>query len=408
MLSAFFNKLGLYASFALCQVTNLGCAYGAESIEPPSNLQLTLPAGFQVSIFAKLAENFGLPRMLAMDKQGRLYAALASTDQVVMLPDTNKDGVAEKTVVIASNLNSPNSLLVLDDMMLIANQDGVVKLTKNGDKWSAPKPFISNLAFGHHTQKTIKLGPDNHLYINIGSSCNVCVESDPTRATIQRYTLEGKPAGSLVTLGRHAPDPTWAKGLRNSQSFAWQPKTGAMFATNNGSDMRSSTKNGKVNDEIPPEHLNKIEAGKNYGWPYCWGSAANSKGMVQDPNFVGEADFCQSATPPAITFISHSTPIGITFLDKTNWPAEYKNDAIVALHGSWNRQKPSGYKLVRVKFDGDKPTEVTDFATGWLNTDAEKGNDNVWGRPIDVIVGADGALYVSDDRAGYIYRIVHK
>ncbi len=408
MLSAFFNKLGLYASFALCQVTNFGCAYGAESIEPPSNLQLTLPAGFQVSIFAKLAESFGLPRMLAMDKQGRLYAALASTDQVVMLPDANKDGVAEKPVVIASNLNSPNSLLVLDDMMLIANQDGVVKLTKNGDKWSTPKPFISNLAFGHHTQKTIKLGPDNHLYINIGSSCNVCVESDPTRATIQRYTLEGKPAGSLVTLGRHAPDPTWAKGLRNSQSFAWHPKTGAMFATNNGSDMRASTKNGKVNDDIPPEHLNKIEAGKHYGWPYCWGNAANSKGMVQDPNFVGEADFCQNATPPAITFISHSTPIGITFLDKTNWPAEYKNDAIVALHGSWNRQKPSGYKLVRVKFDGDKPTEVTDFATGWLNTDAEKGNENVWGRPIDVIVGADGALYVSDDRAGYIYRIVHK
>lgn len=118
-----------------------------------------------------------------------------------------------------------------------------------------------------------------------------------------------------------------------------------MFATNNGSDMRSSTKNGKVNDEIPPEHLNKIEAGKHYGWPYCWGNPDNLKSMVQDPNFVGEASFCQTTTPPAITFISHSTPIGITFLDKTNWPAEYKNDAVVALHGSWNRQKPSGYKL---------------------------------------------------------------
>ena len=130
--------------------------------------------------------------------------------------------------------------------------------------------------------------------------------------------------------------------------------------------------------------------------------------MVQDPNFVGEANFCQTTTPPAINFISHSTPMGITFLDKTNWPTEYKNDAIVALHGSWNRQKPSGYKLVRVKFDGDKATKVTDFATGWLNTNQETGSANVWGRPIDVIVGADGALYVSDDRAGYIYRITHK
>ncbi|MES2636803.1 MAG: PQQ-dependent sugar dehydrogenase [Pseudomonadota bacterium] len=413
MLSAFFHKLGLYLSFTLCQVTNFGCAYGAESVEPPSNLQLKLPSGFHINIFAKLAENYGQPRMLAVDKQGRLYAALASTNQVVMLPDSNKDGVAETPIVIANNLNSPNSLVLIDDMMLIANQDGVVKLTKSAEKWSKPQPFISNLAFGHHTQKTIKFGPDNHLYINIGSSCNVCVESDPMRATIQRYTLEGKPAGSLVTLGRHAADPTWAKGLRNSQGFAWHPKTGAMFATNNGSDMRSGIKNGKVNDELPPEHLNKIEPGKHYGWPYCWANtddlkATESKAMVQDPNFVGEANFCQSTTPPAITFISHSTPIGITFLDKTNWPAEYKNDAIVALHGSWNRQKPSGYKLVRVKFNGDKPTEVTDFATGWLNAEQEKGNPNVWGRPIDAIVGADGALYVSDDRAGYIYRITHK
>lgn len=412
MLSAFFNKIALYASFALCQVSNLSCAYGAESIEPPSNLQLKLPAGFQVSIFAKLAKNYGQPRMLAIDKQGRLYAALASANQVVMLPDANADGIAETPVVIASNLNSPNSLVLIDDTMLIANQNGVVKLTRNGEKWSAPQPYISNLAFGHHTQKTLKLGPDNHLYINIGSSCNVCTEADHSRATIQRYTLEGKPAGSLITLGRHVPDPTWARGLRNSQGFAWHPKTGAMFATNNGSDMRSSTKNGEVNDEIPPEDLNKIEAGKHYGWPYCWAETddlkADSNTLVQDPNFVGEANFCQTATPPAITFISHSTPIGITFLDKTNWPAEYKNDAIVALHGSWNRQKPSGYKLVRVKFNGDKPTEVVDFATGWLNTNEEKDSASVWGRPIDVIVGADGALYVSDDRAGYIYRITHK
>lgn len=408
MLSTFFHKIGLYVSFALCQVSNLSCAYGAEAVEPPTNLQLKLPPGFQVNIFAKLAKNYGQPRMLAIDKQGRLYVALANSNQVVMLPDANKDGIAETPVVVAHHLNSPNSLVLIDDTMLIANQDGVIKLTRNGEKWSAPQPFISNLAFGHHTQKTLKLGPDNHLYIEIGSSCNVCVESDPSRATIQRYTLEGKPAGSLVKIGKHANDPTWARGLRNSQSFAWHPKTGAMFATNNGSDMRSSTKNGKVNDEIPPEHLNKIEAGKHYGWPYCWGNPDNLTTMIQDPNVVGETNFCQTATPPAITFIAHSTPIGITFLDKSNWPAEYKNDAIVALHGSWNRQVPSGYKLVRVKFNDDKPTEVMDFATGWLNTNPDTNNTSVWGRPTDVIVGTDGALYVSDDRAGYIYRITYQ
>ncbi len=401
MLSAFLNQLGLYLSFGLCHLVNIGCAYGAESVAPPNQIALKLPPGFEVTIFASLAENYGLPRMMTLDKAGRLYVASAKSNQVLMLPDADKDGVAETPVVIAKNLNAPNSLVLVNDDLLIANEDSVVKLTQKNGIWSAPQPFISNLAFGHHTLKTIKLGPDNHLYINIGSSCNVCVEENPTRATIQRYTLEGKPAGSLVTLGRHAPDPTWAKGLRNSQGFAWHPKTGAMFATNNGSDMRSTTKNGKVNDEIPPEHLNKIEAGKHYGWPYCWANPADLT-MIQDPNFLGTDGFCQTATPPAITFISHSTPIGISFLDKTNWPGTYKNDAIVALHGSWNRQNPSGYKLVRVKFDGDKPAEVSDFATGWLS------ENGVWGRPTDVIVGADGALYVSDDRAGYIYRISYQ
>jgi len=399
MLSAFFNQLGLYLKIGLCQIASIGCSYGAESIDPPNQLALNLPSGFEASIYAKLAKNYGQPRMMALDKEGRLFVAIGSSNQVLMLPDANKDGIAEKPVVIANNLNAPNGLAFINNDLLITNQDSVVKLTQKNGAWSAPQPFISNLAYGHHTVKTIKLGPDNHLYINIGSSCNVCVEENATRATIQRYTPEGRPAGSLTTLGQHAPDPTWAKGLRNSQGFAWHPKTGAMFATNNGSDMRSSTKNGKVNDEIPPEHLNRIESGKHYGWPYCWGNPDNLKAMVEDPNFIGAENFCKTATPPAITFISHSTPIGISFLDKTNWPAEYKNDAIVALHGSWNRQNPSGYKLVRVKFNGDTPTEVTDFATGWLN------GKSVWGRPTDVVVGTDGALYVSDDRAGYIYRI---
>ena len=224
----------------------------------------------------------------------------------------------------------------------------------------------------------------------------MCVEDDPTRATILRYTLEGKPAGGLEVVGRHSLAPIWARGLRNSQGFAWHPKTGSMFATNNGSDMRSDKKNGKVNDELPPEHFNKIEPSKHYGWPHCWGE------QVVDPNFAGADNFCKSTTPPAITFTSHSTPIGVTFLDKVKFPAEYKNDAIVALHGSWNRAQLSGYKLVRVKFNGDNPTEVVDFATGWLK------NNQAWGRPVDVIAGPDGALYVSDDGANVIYRISYK
>ncbi len=382
-------KLGTYIQLALCSLSTLTCASASE---PQGKLNLRLPSGFEVNIFARLDS---APRMLAFDQSGNLFVSLGKKNQVIMLPDANRDGLAEAPVLVSGKLNAPNGLAFVGNDLLVANQDGVVKLTQKNSAWSAPKPLIKNLPSGGHTLKTIKIGPDNFLYINVGSSCNVCIEDDPLRATILRYTLEGKPAGGLETIGRHAANPTWARGLRNSQGFAWHPGTGSMFATNNGADMRSDKKGGKVNDELPPEHLNKIEPGKHYGWPHCWGN------QVEDPNFVGSDNFCKGTTPPAITFTSHSTPIGVTFLHKSGFPPEYKSDAIVALHGSWNREQLSGYKLVRVKFNGETPVEVVDFATGWLD------NNRAWGRPVDVITGPDSALYVSDDRADCIYRITY-
>lgn len=404
MLDAIVSKLTSLIKLGACSISTLSCPSFAEA---PANLNINLPAGFEISVFAK---NMGAPRMMAFDKNGNLFVSITKNNQIIMLPAANRDEASRPAlenlslgvpVLISNQLNAPHGLVFVGDDLLVANEDGVVKLTKNNGKWSAPKPIISNLPTSAHSVKTIKIGPDNHLYINVGSSCNVCIEESPLRATILRYTLEGKPAGGLETLGRHTPNPTWARGLRNSQGFAWHPKTNAMYATNNGADMRSITKNGKVNDDIPPEHINQIEPGQHYGWPHCWADPKNLKTLVEDANFVGRDNFCKSATPPAITLISHSTPIGITFLDKTNWPAEYKTDAIVALHGSWNRNQLSGYKLVRIKFKENKPVEVIDFATGWL------ANNQAWGRPVDVVTGPDGALYVSDDRAGYIYRITY-
>ena len=396
MLEAIFTKLSTIVQLGLCSLSTLTCA---SAVEPPNKLKLTLPAGFEITIFANLDN---APRMMAFDKNGNLFVSYAKNNQIIMLPDTNKDGLAEAAVLVSDKLNAPNGLAFVGDDLLVANQDGIVKLTKNNNKWSAPQPFISKLPSGGHTLKTIKVGFDNHLYLNVGSSCNVCEEDEPLRATILRYTLEGKPAGSQIQDTLNTSSPIWVKGLRNSQGFAWHPKTGEMFATNNGADNRSSTKTGKVNDELPPEHFNKREPGKHYGWPHCWGDSNNLKTMTEDPNFKGSENYCKTTTPPAITFTAHSTPIGVTFLDKTNWPAEYKNDAIVALHGSWNREQLSGYKLVRVKFNADIPVKVVDFATGWLN------DNQAWGRPVDVITGPDGALYVSDDGADVIYRISYK
>lgn len=391
-----------YLKIAICNFfISFGCA---AATEPPSHLNLMLPKGFHATTFAKLNS---APRMMAFGKHGDLFVSAPESNGVFMIPDTNKDGVSEAPVLISKKFNSPNGLAFVGDDLLVANQDGIVKLTpilpNKNNIWSEPQPFISNLPSGGHTLKTIKLGVDRFLYISVGSSCNVCTEDDPMRATILRYTTDGKPAGALEVVGRHTTlAPIWASGLRNSQGFAWQPKTGSMYATNDGPDMRSSTKNGLPEDDLPPENFNKIVSGKHYGWPYCWVMPNNTHQEIQDPNFVGSENFCASTTPPAITFTSHSTPIGVTFLDKSNFPAEYKNDAIVALHGSWNRAQLSGYKLVRVKFNGETPVEVVDFATGWLK------DNQAWGRPVDVVIGPDGALYVSDDRANTIYRITYK
>ena len=361
---------------------------------------IQLPPGFKLQVFAKLTgaggQYFRGPRFMAFGPDGNLYVSTGMDKQVLMLVDEDKNGVADQIVTVAENLNAPQGLAFVDGQLLVANQDAVVKLERNAQgQWPAAKitPLVQGLATGGHALKSLKLGPDEHLYLNIGSSCNVCVETDASRATIERYTKQGEAAGALVTLGRHKPSATWAKGLRNSQGFAWHPATGDMYATNNGSDMRAAAKDGPVDDNLPPEHLNRIAPNKHYGWPYCWGN------QFADPQFLSDTDFCKTTQAPEIMFDAHSTPLGISFLDKTHFPSEYKSDAIVALHGSWNREQPAGYKLVRVKFRNNKASEVLDFATGWLDGKA------AWGRPVDVLSAPDGALYVSDDRAGLIYRI---
>jgi glucose/arabinose dehydrogenase len=417
-LMAIYNPIGEMQKFLRISLLTLlvfFTLFGMQTAYSASDLSnVRLPDGFKIDIFAddttKQGELLAGARFMAFDGNGHLYVSSAKGNKVLMLPDLNKDGIADEVILLADKLNAPQGLAFVDDALLIANQDGVVKLEKKGTTnvsrnaskhgWSDhTTPFIKQLPSGGHTLKNIKLSPDGYLFINVGSSCNVCVESDSTRATILRYTTGGKPAGTLQTLGRHQQSAVWASGLRNSQGYAWHPKTGEMYATNNGADMRSDTKNGAVNDALPPEHLNKIEAGQHYGWPYCWGDSNNRKIQVEDPNFESSVDFCKSTQAPEMTLISHSTPIGITFLDKTNWPADYQKDAIIALHGSWNRKQPSGYKLVRIKFKNNQAVEVEDFATGWLK------NKDAWGRPVDVAVGTDHALYVTDDKLGVVYRI---
>lgn len=367
------------------------------SLKQESNVQaalsrLTVADGLTIERFSDVSP-WGSPRMLALDKQGRLLVSLTDQGRVIRL---NQQGEVE---MIAQGLNAPHGITLLGEDLLIAEQTGVAKLVKQGDRWGTPQPFIRNLPGGGHNLKTVKVSPDGFIYINVGSSCNVCIEENAMRATLLRFTADGRPAGALQTLGRHARGAIWATGLRNTQGFAWHPETNALFATNNGADNRSDSKNGPINDDLPPEHFNLIEPAKNYGWPYCWADLKKTGQLFQDPNFMGEADICKQAQAPAITLPAHSTPIGLTFLHRSRLPESMQQDAIVALHGSWNRRQPSGYALYRVKFRNHRPVATVPFIEGWL-----QGNQP-WGRPVDIIVGADGWLYVSDDQTGWIYRV---
>jgi glucose/arabinose dehydrogenase len=389
--------------WSLAVVSLTACADMAPvlPLPPDPTAALKLPPGFVANVFARLSpaggDYFRGPRFMAFGPDGNLYLSLGLDHKVVMLPDANHDGRADAVVTVADQLNGPQGLAFADGRLYVANQDGVVRLEQKNGQWPAAgvTPIIADLPAGGHTLKTLRLGPDGYFYLNVGSSCNVCMEADPLRATILRYSVDGRPAGALTTLGRHAPSPIWAAGLRNSEGFAWHPQTGAMYATNNGADMRSDSKGGAPVDDLPPEHLNRIEAGRHYGWPHCWGD------HVTDPNFPGAEGLCARAQPPALTFSAHAAPLGITFLDKSAFPSDYREDALVALHGSWNRRQPSGYKVVRVHFDHGQPVSSSDFITGWLTP------GGAWGRPVDVTSGPDGALYVSDDRAGLVYRIIY-
>jgi glucose/arabinose dehydrogenase len=353
---------------------------------------LKLPAGLRIEQFSDVSK-WGSPRMLALDKQGRLLVSLPDQGRIIRL---NQQAEIE---LIAQGLNAPHGMALLGDDLLVAEQTGVVRLPKQGDSWGASQAFIRHLPDGGHSLKTVKVSPDGFIYVNVGSSCNVCVESDPLRATLLRFSADGRPAGALLTLGRHAQGAIWASGLRNSQGFAWHPQSGELFATNNGADNRSATKNGAANDDLPPEHFNLIVPAKNYGWPYCWADDKQPAQMLQDPNFSGEDSICKQAQPPALTLPAHSTPIGLTFLHASRLPESMRQDAIIALHGSWNRQQASGYALQRVEFRNHQPVSSVPFIQGWLQ------GKQAWGRPVDVIVGADGWLYISDDLSGWIYRV---
>lgn len=334
-----------------------------------------VPAGFQVNVFASGLNN---PRFMAVGPDGHLYVADRRNDRIVVLPDEDGDGVADETRVFADGLDEVHSLVYHEGAWYVGVPSGVIRLVdSDGDGVADERTAIIDdyTTNGSHTTRTVEFLPDGRMVVSIGSTCNVCEEEDARRATVVIYD-DATGAGERI----------FATGLRNAVGLAIEPSTGELWATNNGRDL--------MGDDLPPEAVYLVRDGLDYGWPVC------HNGDIEDPD-MGFDGACDGVEFPIVNMQAHSAPLGLTFYDSDVFPAGYQGDIFIAFHGSWNRSEPTGYKIVRLDFvDGVPAGSVTDFATGWLLEDGSAD-----GRPTGVTVGSDGALYVSDDKGGFIYRI---
>jgi glucose/arabinose dehydrogenase len=281
--------------------------------------------------------------------------------------------------VVASGLNSPNSVSVAGSQLLIAeaNHISVAALDGDGVQGKSLPTLLTLPTGGNHTSRTVLAAPDGYLYVSAGSTCNVCRETDPRRAAVWRYDADGT-GGEL-----------YSAGLRNAVGLAVNPWNGEIWATNNGRD--------GMGDETPPETVDVLTEGADFGWPRC------HAGNIPDPQFGGSGDTaCASVKGPEVTLPAHVAPLGLAFYKDGPFPAPYNNSLYVAEHGSWNSSTKVGYKVIRVPMapDGRAAGKPVDFATGFLRSD-----DTAYGRPAGVAVAPDGSLLISDDKGGFIYRV---
>jgi glucose/arabinose dehydrogenase len=376
--------------------------------------RLRVPEGFAVRGFAS---GLDTPRLMTIGPDGALYVADRMAGSVVRLPDRNNDGLADDREVVLSGLSGPHSVDWNGGCLYVAENDKVSRhCDTNSDGSLDQNTFIAPLPTGgNHTSRTLHVGPDGKLYVSAGSTCNVCLEPDPRRAAILRFNLDGSiPADNpFANDANELRRPVWAEGLRNSIDFVFMPD-GRMWANHNGRDnmINADAKNDRPLEEI----VIPVQGGRHHGWPFCTSERTDGQlepGVAQyaevaDPSGdvpAAPAGFsCANAVPATVTSVAHSAPIGIARYGAAAFPAEYQGDVFVALHGSWNRMPPAPCKLVRVDVASGQPAAVEDFLSGFQQGTEPCGE--AWGRPAGVVAGPDGALYVSDDKNGRVYRII--
>ena len=342
---------------------------------------LNLPEGFAVNLFAT---GFAHARWLAVAPNGDVFLAESRSGALRVLRDGDGDGVAETVTTYWSGLSRPTGMVFGDGALFVADTQGIWRFAyASGDLQARDRPEMITQpdAFGDgsgHWTRTLAAAPDGGFYVGIGSRNNLAVEDEP-RATVQVFSADG------------SGQQTFAAGLRNPVGLAVHPETGALYTVVNERD--------GYGDDLVPDYLTRVEEGAFYGWPYAYA------GGIPDPEFGDRAPDLVAATMlPDVMFQSHSAPLGLVFYEDGSFPQDYRGDAFVALHGSWNRSVPTGYKIVRVRFEDGRPAGgYENFATGfWFagNSQAE-----LYGRPVGLAVAADGSLLVADDGAQVVWRI---
>lgn len=386
---------------------------------------LNVPAGFKISVVAKDLDN---PRVILFDEKERMLISETKLGRVRILEDKDKDGDFETKRVLIENLKSPHGLAFFVEgeinYLYIAETHQVARYAYDANTGTITEKIGANIATlppdGQHFTRTIAFGPNwrdrdlvkgnfpiggfysiNKLYISVGSSCDTCMETTWKRGAI----LESDPQGTFTG--------EFAGGLRNSVFFTFHPETHEIWATEMGRD--------ELGDNIPPDEVNIVKVAgpehkfgaRRFGWPFCYGNKI--KDETFKPEKIERIDIptdCSETDAPVIELPAHSAPLGLAFITSTHstssgreWPSQWKNDLLVAYHGSWNRTEPTGYKIVRFKVDKNgKVSETADFITGWITENKKK----VYGRPTDLKFGPDGGLYISDDAAGTIYKLEPK
>ncbi|MCC6977346.1 MAG: sorbosone dehydrogenase family protein [Candidatus Melainabacteria bacterium] len=350
------------------------------SVQATSIGTIKVPPGFSIAPYATNVKN---ARSMALSPSGILYVGSRLLNgNVTALVDTNKDGKADETYVVATNLYSPMGVAWKDGDLYIGLINGVVKLKDIDNKLKdPPKPTVVNLTLPKdlaHGHKYIRFGPDGWLYIPVGAPCNVCERDWKRYACMMRM----KPDGSNLEL--------YSQGIRNTVGFDWHPVTKELWFTDNGRDW--------LGDNLPPDELNCAPRPKmNFGYPYRYGK------NVKDPDFGNKRPNDADFTPCRVELGPHVAALGMRFYTGDMFPPEYKNQIFIAEHGSWNRSTPLGYRVTCVKFPPGKDPVYEVFAEGFINKSGIPA-----ARPADICQMADGSLLVSDDFGNAIYRITYK